>query len=106
MPSMIAIVHSLCCAAYLAFAGLLLLRSSRAPITIAMTAAAASTALWSGLATLSDFDRVGLLASDIAQTIQWCAWLSVILTVLYRRSRNQNVWLGLALATAGFTALR
>jgi putative PEP-CTERM system histidine kinase len=107
MPLTIAVIaHATCCLAYLVFALVLPLRGTRAPITFAMMLAAAATALWSGVAAMAELHRASVSLTDFALTLQTGAWLAVILTVLNRQPRNQNLWLGLVLATFAFVALR
>ncbi len=98
--------YAICCLAYLIFALVLPWRGARAPLTFAMMLAAAATALWSGMAAMAELHQVPTIARDFALTVQTGAWLAVVLTVLYPQPRNQNVWLGLVLATLAFVALR
>src|SRR5579862_846002 len=107
MPSVTALyVHAACCIAYFMFAAVLPLRSSWAPITFAMMLAAMATSGWSAMAAAVDLGLAPAMGGEMTFTLQLGAWLAVILTVLYRRTRNQNVWLGLALAMLGAVFLR
>src|SRR5690348_9344979 len=107
MPETVSVYTQLfCCVAYLAFAVTLPLRSTRAPLTIAMSAAAAATGIWAALAALAALGRVGAMAADFAMTVQTGAWLGVMLTVLFRRTQQQRVWLALALTAIALLYLQ
>ena len=107
MPLTIAFcAPAICFASYLIFAGVLPLYGSRSRVTFAMALAAAGTALWAAMATLAAIHRLPAAAGEIFFTLQFAAWLGTVVTVLYRRTQYQDVWLGLALATLACIAFR